>query len=76
MDIQMPGMDGLAATKAIRATSALNRATPILALSANVLPAEIDAGRQAGLNDHIAKPINPAELLGKIATWSAASAID
>ena len=38
MDLQMPGMDGLAATRAIRAASALNRATPIVALSANILP--------------------------------------
>jgi PAS domain S-box-containing protein len=70
MDLQMPGMDGLAATQAIRANSDLNRATPILAISANVMPAQVEACRKAGMNDHIGKPINPAELLGKIALWS------
>jgi CheY-like chemotaxis protein len=73
MDFQMPGMDGLAATRAIRATSDLNRATPILALSASVMPPEVEAGRQAGMNDHISKPINPSELLSKIARWTGAA---
>ena len=70
MDLQMPGMDGMAATRAIRAGSDLNRTTPILALSANVLTAQIDAARRAGMDDHIAKPINPGELLAKISDWS------
>jgi PAS domain S-box-containing protein len=69
MDMQMPGMDGLAATRAIRATAELNRATPIVALSANVLPAQVAACHEAGMDDHIAKPIDPDELLGKIALW-------
>ncbi len=70
MDLQMPGMDGMAAARAIRANSDLNRATPILALSANVLPEQITACKAAGMNDHIAKPIYLADLLGKIAYWS------
>ena len=70
MDLQMPGMDGMAAARAIRANSDLNRVTPILALSANVLPEQITACKAAGMNDHIAKPIYPADLLGKIAYWS------
>jgi PAS domain S-box-containing protein len=71
MDLQMPGMDGLAATRAIRQTCELNRATPILALSANVLPIHLAESAQAGMDDHIAKPIAPAELLTKIARWTA-----
>ncbi|PZQ63406.1 MAG: hybrid sensor histidine kinase/response regulator [Phenylobacterium zucineum] len=71
MDLQMPGMDGLAATAAIRATSDLNRTTPIVALSANVLGDHVDACLAAGMNDHIGKPINPTELLTKIARWTA-----
>ncbi|MEW5684091.1 MAG: ATP-binding protein [Pseudomonadota bacterium] len=71
MDLQMPGMDGLAATAAIRATSDLNRETPIVALSANVLGDHVDACLAAGMNDHIGKPINPTELLTKIAHWTA-----
>jgi PAS domain S-box-containing protein len=70
MDLQMPGMDGMAATRAIRANSDVNRATPILAISANVLSSQVEAARQAGMNDHIAKPINPTELLTKISEWA------
>jgi signal transduction histidine kinase/ActR/RegA family two-component response regulator len=70
MDLQMPGMDGLAATRAIRATSDINRLTPIVALSANVLPVQIAECRDAGMDDHIAKPISPADLLTKIAHWT------
>ena len=72
MDLQMPGMDGAAATRAIRANSDLNRATPILAISANVLPEQVAEARAAGMNDHIAKPIDPADLVHKIAHWTAA----
>ncbi len=74
MDLQMPGMDGLAATAAIRANSELNAQTPILALSANVLPQQIDACLKAGMNDHIGKPINLKELLSKIAWWTSEAA--
>ncbi|HUO12761.1 MAG TPA: PAS domain S-box protein, partial [Caulobacteraceae bacterium] len=70
MDVQMPGMDGMAATRAIRANSELNRSTPILAISANVLPEQVAACRDAGMNDHVAKPIDPAELLTKLMRWS------
>ncbi|QUD87685.1 hybrid sensor histidine kinase/response regulator [Phenylobacterium montanum] len=72
MDMQMPGMDGLAATRAIRSASPLNAATPILALSANVLPAQVAHCLEAGMDDHLAKPIAPLELLQKIAQWSRA----
>ena len=70
MDLQMPGMDGLAATRAIRQTCEANRATPILALSANVLPVHQAECRAAGMDDHIAKPISPTELLTKISIWT------
>ena len=72
MDLQMPGMDGLAATRAIRQTSETNRETPILALSANVLPVHLAESREAGMDDHIGKPIAPSELITKIAHWTAA----
>ncbi|HEX7760133.1 MAG TPA: PAS domain S-box protein [Caulobacteraceae bacterium] len=71
MDLQMPGMDGLAATRAIRACDGANRDTPIVALSANVLETHLAACRDAGMDDHIAKPISPADLLGKVAAWLA-----
>lgn len=71
MDVQMPGMDGLAATRAIRATAEMNQHTPILAFSANVLADQLAACRAAGMNDHIAKPINLADLVAKVALWTA-----
>jgi PAS domain S-box-containing protein len=69
MDMQMPDIDGIAATRAIRAASKTNAATPIVALSANVLGVHVEACREAGMDDHIAKPINPTELLTKVAVW-------
>ncbi|MFZ4606343.1 MAG: ATP-binding protein [Caulobacter sp.] len=71
MDVQMPGMDGLAATRAIRASAEVNQNTPILAFSANVLADQLAACRAAGMNDHIAKPINLADLIAKVALWTA-----
>jgi len=70
MDLQMPGMDGLAATRAIRAGSPRNRTTPIVALSANILPNHLEACRQVGMNDLIGKPIDTRELLTKVARWT------
>ncbi len=70
MDLQMPGMDGLAATRAIRSGLGPNRTTPIVAVSANVLPEHVTSCREAGMDDHIAKPIQLDELLEKAAAWS------
>ena len=72
MDLQMPGMDGLAATRAIRATTPLNQNTPILAFSANAMVEHTQAARAAGMDDHIAKPVRPIELLTKVAMWAQA----
>ena len=70
MDLQMPGMDGVSAAKAIRASSPVNKLTPILALSANVLPDHLAACAAAGMDDHIGKPIQPMRLLTKVAEWA------
>ena len=70
MDMQMPGMDGLSATRAIRHTAELNRATPIVALSANVLAEQVAQCHAAGMNDHIAKPIKLEELVAKVDFWT------
>ena len=70
MDLQMPVMDGMAAARAIRSSSPLNAETPILAVSANVMAPQVAACAAAGMNDHIGKPINPAELLSKISRWT------
>ena len=70
MDLQMPGMDGLEATRAIRERSELNRARPIVALSADVMPWRHAECRAAGMVDHIAKPIDPRELRAKVTAWT------
>jgi len=75
MDLQMPGMDGLAATRAIRAGASPNRATPIVALSANILPTHLEACSAAGMNDHIGKPIDTRELLTKVARWTSQASV-
>ena len=69
MDLQMPGMDGISATRAIRATSSANARTPVLALTANVMASHVAACREAGMDDHIGKPIDPTELMTKVAHW-------
>jgi CheY-like chemotaxis protein len=68
MDVQMPVMDGLTASRRIRAGGC---ATPIVAMTANVLPEQVAKCREAGMDDHIGKPINPARLLEAIGQWSA-----
>jgi len=71
MDIQMPGMDGLTATRRIRAmTDAPGSRTPIIAMTANVLPEQVANCIAAGMDDHLGKPINPSRLLEAIARWS------
>jgi CheY-like chemotaxis protein len=59
MDIQMPVMDGIAAAKAIRAAEAAERRprTPILALTANALVHQVEEYLAAGMDGHVAKPI-------------------
>ena len=69
MDVRMPGVDGLEATRLIRAVSALNRRTPILALTADVQPENAAACRAAGMDDVLAKPIVPGQLVSKLMQW-------
>ena len=69
MDIQMPVMDGVQATRAIRASPAPASMLPILAVTANTLPHQITNYLQAGMNDCIAKPIDIGVLLSKITHW-------
>jgi CheY-like chemotaxis protein len=73
MDVRMPGVDGLEATRIIRSASVLNQATPILALTADVQPENAAACRAAGMNDVLSKPINPQQLIGKIIEWGTAA---
>jgi CheY-like chemotaxis protein len=70
MDMQMPVMDGLEATRRIRALDAPTRNIPVVALSANVMEEQIMHCRQAGMNDHLAKPIDRSEMRQMILTWT------
>jgi signal transduction histidine kinase/CheY-like chemotaxis protein len=67
MDIRMPGMDGFAATQLIRALPGPEAAVPILALTADVMAQDIALARAAGMNGHVAKPIDLGKLLNAIA---------
>jgi PAS domain S-box-containing protein len=75
MDVQMPVMDGLTAARRIRAGCSANaRTTPIVAMTANVLPEQVQKCLDAGMNDHLGKPISPTKLLEAIACWTAPGA--
>jgi CheY-like chemotaxis protein len=65
--VQMPGIDGLEASRRIRALGGPAAATPIVALTANVLSHQRQAYLEAGMDGVVAKPISPAALLGEIA---------
>ncbi|WP_332773220.1 PAS domain-containing hybrid sensor histidine kinase/response regulator [Phenylobacterium sp.] len=66
MDVQMPGIDGLEACRRIRALGGLTAATPIVALTANVLSHQRQSYLEAGMDGVVGKPIAPAALLAEI----------
>jgi hypothetical protein len=68
MDMQMPVLNGVDATKAIRADS-LNRDTPILAMTANAFDEDRQTCLAAGMNDHLAKPIRLQTLCDALLKW-------
>jgi PAS domain S-box-containing protein len=69
MDIQMPGMDGVAATRSIRALASAVKDVPIIAMTGNVLPEQVRAFLDAGMNDHVGKPIEHAKLCSSVKRW-------
>ena len=73
MDIQMPDMDGLSATRALRADPAF-RDLPIIAMTANAMKADLDACLAAGMNDCVTKPIDRAALAATLRKWLPESA--
>ena len=68
MDMQMPVMDGITATREIR-KNPLFAKLPIIALTANVYVSEQNAFLAAGMNDHIGKPLDPDRLVATLAKW-------
>ncbi|MFA6921363.1 MAG: response regulator [Gallionella sp.] len=68
MDMQMPVMDGVTATREIRKNPKHSQ-LPVIALTANVMVSEQNEFLDAGMNDHIGKPIDPDRLVATLARW-------
>jgi len=69
MDMEMPELDGIGATQAIRQLDGPMRDIPIIAVTANALDSEARRCRDAGMNDHLTKPIDRTALLAAIQRW-------
>ncbi len=69
MDCQMPGMDGYTATRFIR-SDARWKGLPIIAMTANAMVSDRQKVLDAGMNDHISKPISVEDLYAKLARWA------
>jgi CheY-like chemotaxis protein len=70
MDMQMPEMDGLEATRLIRQSAGPNQSAPIIALTANAMQADLDACRSAGMNEVLTKPIDRKLLAVCMNQWA------
>ncbi|MEH3118386.1 MAG: PAS domain-containing protein [Methylorubrum populi] len=75
MDVQMPGMDGLAATRRIRAMAGPPARLPIVAMTANVLDGQVRELIAAGMDDHVGKPFKRTQLGAVIERWRAVGAV-
>jgi PAS domain S-box-containing protein len=69
MDLQMPEMDGFTATRLLRAKPEL-RDLPVIAMTADVMTEAIERCLEAGMNDHVGKPIDPDALFATLARWT------
>lgn len=67
MDVYMPGMDGREATRRLRAGAGPNRDAPVIAVTASATVKDWEACAAAGMNAHVAKPIDPTELFSALA---------
>jgi signal transduction histidine kinase/CheY-like chemotaxis protein len=66
MDLNMPRVGGMEATRRLRAADGPNRTTPVIALTASVSPTEADACRAAGMNSFVLKPVEARELIAAL----------
>ena len=69
MDVQMPGVDGLEATRRIRDLPTDQAGVPVIAITANAMAGDDQRCLDAGMDDYVTKPIDRARLLGKVAEW-------
>ena len=69
MDLQMPEMDGFTATRLVRAQPHLQK-LPIIAMTAHVMADEVQRCFEAGMNDHVGKPIDPEAFFATLARWT------
>ena len=69
MDVQMPVMDGLEATRQIRALGGERGRIPVVAITANAMTGDEQGCLAAGMNDYVSKPIDRARLLSKVSHW-------
>ena len=74
MDVQMPEMDGLEATRVIRRNWPVER-LPIIAMTAHAYEEERQRCLAAGMNDHVAKPVDPAVLIRTLERWLVRSSV-
>jgi signal transduction histidine kinase/ActR/RegA family two-component response regulator len=75
MDLQMPGLDGIGAARAIRAIAGREE-VPIIALTASAFEGDRDRCLEAGMNDHLAKPVGSEVLYGILLKWLRAAQAD
>ena len=70
MDVRMPVMDGLAATRMIRDLDREDaRSVPIIAMTANAFDEDVQKSKEAGMSDHLAKPVEPMVLYDTLALF-------
>jgi CheY-like chemotaxis protein len=72
MDVQMPGVDGLEATRRIRELPIAKAGVPVIAITANAMAGDDRRCLAAGMNDYVTKPIDRARLLSTVARWGRA----
>ena len=69
MDVHMPGIDGLTATRAIRMLEGEAARVPVIAMSADVLPEQVHRCKVAGMVDSVPKPIDIEALFDALSRW-------